>query len=143
MEIAPALEKIKKQLVGKVLVDITNPLDFSSGELELFVVNNDSLAEQIQKALPQSSVVKAFNTMNCNVQVNPRSLAGGDHHLFIAGNDKTAKTQVAKLAKSYGWKNILDLGDLNAARGMEMILPLWLKTMGTVGTPNFNFKIAQ
>ena len=137
------LKPLKKQLAGKVLIDISNPLDFSSGELRLTVINDDSLGEQIQKALPKTKVVKAFNTMNASVQVDPASVAGGDHHLFIAGDDKKAKTEVEKLAKSYGWKNIMDLGGIKSARGMEMILPIWLNIMKAQGSANYNFKIAK
>lgn len=138
------LKSIKKELQGKTLIDISNPLDFSKGmPASLFVSNTNSLAEQIQAALPKTRVVKAFNTMNATVQVDPKSLAKGDHHLFIAGNDPVAKAQVAKLAKSYGWKNILDLGDIKAARGMEMILPIWLQIFGALKTANFNFKITH
>ena len=137
------LKPLKKQLAGKVLIDISNPLDFSSGELRLTVSNDDSLGEQIQKALPKTKVVKAFNTMNTSVQVDPASVAGGDHHLFIAGDDKKAKTEVEKLAKSYGWKNIMDLGGIKSARGMEMILPIWLNIMKAQGSANYNFKIAK
>jgi len=137
------LKSLRSELAGKVLVDISNPLDFSSGELKLFFVNDDSLGEQIQKALPATYVVKAFNTMNATVQVNPKSVASGDHHLFVAGNDKKAKAEVAKLAKSYGWKNIVDLGDIKSARGMEMILPIWVNLFGIMGTAQFNFKIVE
>jgi predicted dinucleotide-binding enzyme len=138
------LSKIKSNLIGKLLIDISNPLDFSKGRLRLFVSNDSSLAEQIQKILPDTYIVKAFNTMTVQVQIEPLSVAGGDHHLFIAGNDKNAKKQVEKFAKEqYGWRNTLDLGDLGAARGMEMILPIWLDIMKAKGTPMFNFKIAQ
>ena len=139
------LKSVKAELAGKTLIDISVPLDFSSGELRLFIVNDDSLGEQIQKALPKTKVVKAFSTMNASVQVDPKAVTGGNHHLFIAGNDKKAKAQVIKLARSYGWKtsNILDLGDIKSARGMEMILPIWLKIMGKLGTANFNFKIVR
>ena len=101
------LKSLRSELAGKVLVDISNPLDFSSGELKLFFVNDDSLGEQIQKALPATYVVKAFNTMNATVQVNPKSVASGDHHLFVAGNDKKAKAEVTKLAKEIAKKSPL------------------------------------
>jgi NADPH-dependent F420 reductase len=137
------LKELKTDLAGKVLVDITNPLDFSNGFPPfLSVVNTDSLGEQIQKALPQTKVVKAFNTMNADVQVAPKEVANSDHELFIAGNDDWAKTKVKEIAKSYGWKNILDLGDIKSARGMEMILPIWLMIMNAKKTSKFNFKIA-
>ncbi len=138
-----ALKAIKHELEGKILIDVSNPLDFSTGELRLTVSNTDSMGEQIQKALPNTKVVKAFNTANATVQVNPGSVVKADHHLFIAGNDAGAKKQVTKLAKSYGWKNIIDLGDIKSARGMEMILPIWVNLMRVQGTSAFNFKIAK
>ena len=137
------LKSLRPELAGRLLIDISNPLDFSTGELRLTVSNDNSLGEQIQKALPKTKVVKAFNTMNASVQVNPKSVANGDHHLFIAGNDKQAKAEVIKLAKSYSWKNIIDLGDNKSSRGLEMILPIWLNLFGVLGTANFNFKITK
>lgn len=139
------LSGIKKAIADKVLIDISNPLDFSKGfPPTLSVCNNDSLAEQIQKALPKARVVKAFNTTNASVQVNPGRVAKADHHLFVAGNDQAAKNQVIKLAKQqYGWKNVMDLGDIKSARGIEMILPIWLQIMGSINSADFNFKIAR
>lgn len=136
------LKNVEKDLQSKVLIDITNPLDFSHGMPPmLFVSNTDSLGEQIQKALPEVKVVKAFNTTNALLQVNPMQLSDGDHHLFISGNDTDAKAQVTRLAEGYGWKHIIDLGDITAARGMEMLMPFWLRAWGTIKTPMFNYKI--
>lgn len=132
-------------LNGKILIDISNPLDFSRGmPPSLTVCNTDSLAEQIQRALPQTKVVKALNTVNAMVMVNPQMVAGGDHHLFISGNDAGAKAKVVELLKSwFGWQHIIDLGDITSARGSEMVLPIWISLMGTLKTPMFNFKVVQ
>ena len=132
-------------LSGKILVDIANPLDFSKGmPPSLSVCNTNSLAEQIQRAFPTVKVVKALNTVNALVMVNPNAVAGGDHHLLICGNDASAKTSVTEFLKTnFGWKNIIDLGDITAARGTEMILPVWVRLMGALKTPMFNFKIVQ
>jgi predicted dinucleotide-binding enzyme len=140
-----ALKKIAPGLDGKILIDITNPLDFSKGmPPSLFVCNTDSLGEQIQRALPATKVVKTLNTMNASLQVDPRRLAGGDHHAFVSGNDAAAKARVSELLKEwYGWTNIIDLGDLSTARGAEMILILWTRLWGAVQTPLFNFKIVR
>jgi predicted dinucleotide-binding enzyme len=131
-------------LNGKILVDVANPLDFSKGmPPTLSVCNSDSLGEQVQRAFPGTKVVKALNTLNCDLMVNPAKLAG-EHDLFICGNDAGAKATVVKLLKEeFGWKTIHDLGDITAARGLEMILPIWLRIMGAVGGPNFNFHIAR
>lgn len=130
---------------GKVLIDISNPLDFSRGmPPSLSVCNTDSLAEQIQRAFPGVKVVKTLNTVTAAVMVNPSLVAGGDHTMFVCGNDSAAKAQVVDLLKNeFGWQQVIDLGALSAARGMEMYLPLWITLMGVQGTPFFNVKIAQ
>jgi predicted dinucleotide-binding enzyme len=131
-------------LAGKVLIDIANPLDFSQGmPPSLSVANTDSLAEQIQRAFPTARVVKTLNTTNARVMVNPAQVAGGDHTMFICGNDGDAKEKVRTLLESFGWTDIIDLGDITAARGAEMLLPIWVRLMGVLGTPAFNFKVAR
>lgn len=138
------LKSLENELGSKVLVDITNPLDFSKGmPPTLFVCNDNSLGEEIQKALPQVRVVKAFNTLTAHLQVNPQELAGGEHTLFMCGNEAMAKQEVQKMAEAYGWKDIIDLGDITNARGMEMLLPFWLRAWGALKTANFNYKIVR
>jgi predicted dinucleotide-binding enzyme len=139
------LKALAPSLEGKILLDVTNPLDFSKGmPPSLFVSNTDSLGEQIQRGLPKTRVVKALNTTNALVQVDPRQLAGGDHHAFVSGDDAAAKSQVSRFLKEwYGWENIIDLGDMTTARGAEMILPLWVRLLGKLQTPFFNFKIVR
>jgi predicted dinucleotide-binding enzyme len=130
------------QLRGKVLLDASNPLDFSSGfPPTLLVKDTDSLAEQIQRAFPEARVVKAFNTMSAAVMVNPAGIGTGDTSVFVAGNDATARKTVSDLARDLGWSDVIDLGDLTAARGLEMWLPLWVRLMGYVGNPIFNIKV--
>ncbi|MEP6696240.1 MAG: NAD(P)-binding domain-containing protein [Pseudonocardiales bacterium] len=131
-------------LAGKTLIDVANPLDFSQGmPPTLSVCNDDSLAEQIQRAFPDTHVVKSLNTMNCDVMVDP-GLLSGSHTVFVCGNDTRAKEQVVGLLTSFGWpaEDILDLGDLAAARGTEMYLPLWLRLWGATGTGHVNIKVA-
>jgi len=131
-------------LKGKILIDVANTLDFSKGRPpSLSVCNTDSLAEQIQRAFPESKVVKTLNTVNCNVMVNP-SLLKEDHVVFVSGNDPEAKARVTSILKEwFGWKSVVDLGDITSARGPEMILPLWISLARVTGTPNFNFKIVR
>jgi len=132
-----------ENLKNKVVVDVSNPLDFSRGfPPTLTVCNTDSVAEQIQRAFPDAKVVKALNTMTAPLMVNPTAIPG-DHDVFLCGNDADAKARVTELLRSFGWRGILDLGDITAARGMEMILPIWLRLMGTFKTPMFNFHIAR
>lgn len=131
-------------LAGKVIVDIANPLDFSQGfPPSLNPVNTDSLGEQIQRAFPAARVVKTLNTMNAGVMVDPASVAGGDHSVFVSGNDADAKTVVAGLLADLGHRDIIDLGDITTARGTEMLLPIWLRLWGAFGNADFNFKIAR
>src|SRR5437868_2210219 len=110
----------RENLRGKILVDVTNPLDFSRGmPPTLFTAAaGDSLAERIQAELPETRVVKALNTLNASVMLEP-GRAGGESDLFIAGNDAGAKQRVAEFLRQFGWKRILDLGDAIAARGTE------------------------
>lgn len=132
-----------EQLAGKVLVDVANPLDFSEGmPPTLTVCNDDSLGERIQRAFPEVRVVKALNTVTAAVMVQP-DLVPGQHTVFICGDDDAAKTQVTVLLEEFGWVagSILDLGDITAARGMEMYLPLWLRLYGATGTALLNVDV--
>jgi predicted dinucleotide-binding enzyme len=139
-----AVQAAKKELAGKILVDLSNPLDFSKGmPPSLFVCSTDSLGEQIQRALPETKVVKALNTVNCNLMVDA-SLVKGDHDMFMSGNDAGAKGQVKEILTGwFGWKNVVDLGDLTAARAQEALLLLWVRLYGALQTPNFNVHIAR
>lgn len=130
-------------LKNKILVDVSNALDFSKGmPPSLSVCNTDSLGEQIQRSFPDTKVVKTLNTVNCSLMVNPSLVANSDHHIFISGNDTAAKTTVTKLLKEwFGWKFIIDLGDISTARATEMLLPIWIRLMGKFQNPSFNFKI--
>jgi len=132
-------------LKNKILVDIANALDFSNGmPPSLAVCNTDSLGEQIQRAFPDVKVVKTLNTMNCSLMVNPKSVANGDHDIFISGNDAGAKTKVIEILRDwFGWKSVIDLGDITTARATEMLLPIWVTLMGKYQSPNFNFKIIK
>lgn len=131
---------------GKIIVDIANPLDFSKGmPPSLSIVNTNSLGEEIQKAFPEAKVVKTLNTMWCGLMVNPGMINGGDHNVFMSGNDASAKEEVKSILRSFGWheRNILDLGDISSARGTEMFLPLWLRIWGATNNGAFNMKIVS
>jgi 8-hydroxy-5-deazaflavin:NADPH oxidoreductase len=131
-------------LAGKVLVDVSNPLDFAGGfPPSLFVKDTDSLAEQIQRAVPAARVVKSLNTMTAAVMVDPARVGAGDHSVFVSGDDPEAKRTVVSLLEDLGHTDVIDLGDLATARGVEMYLPLWLRMMGAVGTPFFNIKVVR
>ena len=126
-----------------ILIDIANPLDFSTGELGLSMSVSDSLGETLQRTFPGLRVVKAFNMVTAAVMIDPTSVGGGDHTMFIAGNHDGAKAFVTELAWSFGWRDVCDLGDIAAARGMEAYLLLWLRGMHSFGTPMFNVKLVR
>jgi 8-hydroxy-5-deazaflavin:NADPH oxidoreductase len=130
-------------LAGKVLIDVSNPLDFSGGGPALFVANTDSLGERIQRAFPRARVVKALNTVNCDVMVDPASIPG-DHVVFMCGDDEDAKRQATSLLGELAWpaERVIDLGDISNARGPEMYVMLWVRLMPVVGGPAFNVTLA-
>lgn len=132
-------------LAGKVLVDISNPLDFSRGfPPSLSVCNDDSLGERIQRAYPEVRVVKSLNTVNAWLMVDPGMLAGGDHTMFVCGDDAEAKATVTRFLKEQlGWRDVIDLGGIATARGTEMYLPLWTRLYGALQTPNFSIKVVR
>lgn len=131
-----------ENLKGKVLVDVANPLDFSTGTMKLTVNNTDSLAEQIQRAFPEAKVVKTLNTVTKDLHTNPSALQG-EHDVFLNGNDKQAKDKVAELLRSFGWKSIVDLGGIETARGTEAML-LMLMPVGKAFPDEYtNYKIVH
>ena len=133
-------------LEGKVLVDISNPLDFSKGmPPSLFVCNTDSLGEQIQAAFPAAKVVKTLNIVNCEVMVDAgRSSTQARGTMFVSGNDPAAKKLVTELfLKPWGWDDVIDLGDITTARGTEMMLPIWVRTWAATGNGHFAFKVVR
>ena len=142
----PALQAAGEEALGdRVMLDVANPLDFSHGmPPTLSVCNTDSLGEQLQRAFPRLRVVKTLNTTNVRVMIDPQHVAGGDHTLFVCGDDAAAKASVTRwLGEWFGWRDVIDLGDITTARGTEMLLPVWLRLWGALGTPMFNFKVAR
>jgi 8-hydroxy-5-deazaflavin:NADPH oxidoreductase len=136
----------ESNLKGKIIIDISNPLDFSKGQpATLFSVNTTSLGEEIQAKFPQAKVVKTLNTMWNGLMVNPKMIGNGDHNVFMSGNDADAKEKVKEILISFDWtpNNILDLGDITTARGTEMYLPLWLRIWGATQNGAFNIKIVS
>ncbi|MCU0454096.1 MAG: NAD(P)-binding domain-containing protein [Bacteroidetes bacterium] len=131
-------------LAGKVLIDISNPLDFSKGmPPSLFISNTDSLGETIQRTFPEARVVKTLNTVNCRVMVEP-SLIPGDHDMFMCGNDPQAKATVRTILTDwFGWRHVIDLGDITNARATEQLLPMWVRLWGVLKSPNFNLHVVK
>jgi predicted dinucleotide-binding enzyme len=132
---------------NKVVIDLTNPLDFSKGmppSLLPQYCNTWSLGEEVQKQLPMAYVVKGLNTVTANLMVDANKVNNGNHNLFICGNDVEAKNKVKHLlAENFNWKPelILDLGDIKYARMTEAIVPFWVAVMQAEKTPMFNYMI--
>jgi predicted dinucleotide-binding enzyme len=130
-------------LDGKIVVDVSNPLDFSMGMPPvLFTGPGDSLGERIQHAFPKARVVKALNTVTAQVMGHPERL-GGDSDLFVSGNDDEAKRRVTELLREFGWKTVHDLGDIRSARGMEAYLLFWITAYAALKTADFNVRIVR
>jgi 8-hydroxy-5-deazaflavin:NADPH oxidoreductase len=137
-----------RNLSGKILIDVSNPLDYSKGmppSLLPELQNTNSLGEEIQKTFPETRVVKTMNTMWCGLMVRPGLIGNGDHTNYISGNDPDAKTKVKKLLNQFGWKdeNILDLGDISASRATESVMTIWLRVWGSIQTGAFNFRLIR
>jgi 8-hydroxy-5-deazaflavin:NADPH oxidoreductase len=132
-------------LDGKVLIDVANALDFSKGMPPgLHASADESLAERIQQAVPGARVVKSLNTVASNIMLRPGDIAGGDHTVFVSGNDAPAKATVVDLLRSVGWRDIVDLGGLETARATELLMPMWVTLMGLYGLPpRYQFKIVR
>jgi predicted dinucleotide-binding enzyme len=133
-----------ENLRGKILVDVTNPLDSSRGmPPSLFTGSNDSLGERIQKAFPDTRVVKALHTVNAAVMVDPKKVPGVSD-IFVCGNDAAAKAEVTRILKEWlGWPVVVDLGDITAARGTEAYVLLWIRLWGALGTPHLNVHVVH
>ncbi len=143
-----SLEALKLAAVdkvgAKVLLDVANELDFSKGMPPAVLASQERcLAEKIQAAFPNLQVVKSLNTIGAPVMVDPQSVGGGDHTVFVSGNDAVAKAKVAALLRSFGWTDVLDLGDLSSARGPEMYMALWIRLWGATGSGQLNVKVVR
>jgi predicted dinucleotide-binding enzyme len=139
-----ALATVGSALDGKVLLDVSNPLDFSHGmPPALLTPAFDSLAEQVQRSLPGARVVKALNTMSADVMVQP-SLLPGRHVVLVSSDDAAARTAVNDLLAELGWapEQVVDLGPLSTARTTEAFVPLWVALYGVLGTAAFNISLS-
>ena len=130
----------EENLAGKLLIDVSNPLDGSGG---VYTSATESVGEQIQQAFPAARVVKSLNTVNCNLMVDPASVPG-DHVLFVCGDDQQAKEQARGLLGELGWpaERVIDLGDIAGARAVEHYILLWIRLWRATGGPQFNIAVA-
>jgi len=132
-----------KSFAGKILIDATNPLDFSKGMPPgLSFGLTESLGERVQERLPKAKVVKCFNTVPSLLMVDPK-LPSGQAEMLICGNDAGAKARVAKILKELGWTGAIDVGKIDGSRWMEALVPLWVRVSNSVGTWNQCFQIAR
>jgi 8-hydroxy-5-deazaflavin:NADPH oxidoreductase len=129
-------------LEGKIVLDVSNPLEPTGGMPRLAVCNDDSLAEQIQRAHPEARVVKSLNIVTASAMTSPGDLPAATT-MFVAGDDESAKAEVRRLLEGFGWEEVLDLGDISAARGMEMYVALWLRLWRATGTPRLNVRLVR
>ena len=131
----------ERNLSGKILIDTANPLDRSSDTWTLTVCNTDSLGEQIQREFPGAKVVKTLNTVNANVMVEPNKLIEKTD-VFVSGNDIEAKATVVRILKEwFGWREVIDLGDIVSARSVEMYVLLWHEIRRAISSQRFNIKL--
>lgn len=112
-------------LAGKLVIDTTNPLDFSTGAPQWALGFSDSAGETVQRLLPAAKVVKAFNTIGAALMVQPQQ-AEGRPDMFMAGNDEGAKRDVGRILEAFGWRRPVDMGDITAARLLEPLAMLWI-----------------
>jgi 8-hydroxy-5-deazaflavin:NADPH oxidoreductase len=134
-----------ENLAGKTLLDVANAGSFDDRHnFILTYANDDSLAEEIQRAFPDLRVVKALSTMSRVLMTDPDALASPTTAL-ICGDDETAKAEVLGLLGDFGWKqeNVIDLGDLTAARAMEMFVALWVRLNSTLDRELFGVTIVR
>jgi predicted dinucleotide-binding enzyme len=126
---------------GKVVIDATNPLEFSSGAPKLYVGFNDSLGEQVQRWIPKARVVKAFNTVGNANMIDP-DFPNGPPDMFICGNDEDAKKIVAQVCRHWGW-GVIDLGNIESSRYLEPMCMTWVMHGLRAGSWNHAFKLLQ
>jgi predicted dinucleotide-binding enzyme len=130
-----------ENLNGKILIDTANPLDRNTDMWTLTVCNTDSLGEQIQRAYPETRVVKTLNTVNANVMVDPAKLLE-QTHVFVSGNDIEAKATVVRILREwFGWKQIIDVGGIETSRSVEMYVLLWHSLRNAISSQRFNIKV--
>jgi predicted dinucleotide-binding enzyme len=140
-----ALKMAEADKVGpKVLIETANELDFSKGMPPRALSSQDrSVAINIQKAFPNLKVVKSLNTIGANLMVNPKALKGGEHTMFMSGNDKDAKVKVSEILKSFGWTDIMDLGPIEMAHGQEMLMAMWVALYSSLQNGMIGIKVQR
>lgn len=128
---------------GTIVLDVSNPLDFARGFPPALSTGAwDSIGERLQAAFPALRVVKSLNTVANSVMVRPDRLSG-PHTMFVAGDDAAAKQTVTDLLRAFGWTDVLDMGGITGARGLEAYVLLWVQLYSAIGTENFNIHVLR
>jgi predicted dinucleotide-binding enzyme len=130
-----------KNFAGKAVIDVTNPLDFSSMPPKLAVGCTDSAGETVQRLLPEAKVVKAFNIVGNPHMVHPK-FEEGKPTMFICGNDEGAKKTVADVVTAFGW-DCIDIGGIEGSRLLEPLAMLWMAYYFRTNTGNHAFKLLR
>lgn len=142
-----ALKLSNTDFENKIIIDVANPLDFSTKPPTLIskFANTNSIGESIQNLFPKAKVVKTLNTLGMALAVNPKQLNDGNHSLFVAGNDENAKIKTKTLLTEFGWNvdNLIDIGDITASRAMESYLILMIRLSMSLNVPMFNIKVIK
>jgi 8-hydroxy-5-deazaflavin:NADPH oxidoreductase len=145
--VSEALKLANTDFAGKIIIDVSNPLDLSAKPPALFpeFANTNSLGETIQRDYPKAAVVKTLNTLAMKIAVNPLLFNNGDHSMFVAGDDEPAKSKTKALLVAFGWKadNLIDLGGITASRSMESYVVLWSTMLRSLGLPVVSLKIIK
>ncbi len=129
-------------LSGKLVMDVTNPVIEEDGKPpRLALGHTDSGGEQVQRWLPQSKLVKAFNTVGYADMVDPK-FPGGPPDMFICGDDASAKQVVAGICKNFGW-GVVDVGGIEGARLLEPLCILWVEYGLRTDTWSHAFKLLR
>lgn len=142
-----ALKLCNTDFEGKIIIDVANPLDFSTKPPTLIpeFANTNSIGESIQNLFPKAKVIKTLNTLGMALAVNPKQLNDGDHSVFVAGNDENAKIKTKTLLTEFGWnvENLNDIGDITASRAMESYLILMIRLSMSLNIPMLNIKVIK
>ncbi len=121
------IAQVRPELAAKVVIDVTNPLEYSDdGPPQLAIGHDISAGEIVQASLPDSHVVKALNIINHKNMVNPK-FKSGTPTMFICGNNKSAITHATELLEQMGWEDIVYIGGIEKARILEPLCLLWVE----------------
>lgn len=121
------LQQIRPELAGKIVIDITTPLEFEDDGPPTLALGHDiSGGEMVQQSLPDSHVIKTLNFLSHRHVMKP-SYKEGDPEMFVCGNNASARSYVVELLNQMGWKNVTDIGGIEKSRLLEPLCALWIE----------------